>query len=85
MNRSPRLSLHPPFATGADIAHAVDPTDDSRHHLTRAVCGPQRHNYTTRVSDTISSAVTQINQPTLTAFYRLKLSHANVAVRDASR
>jgi UrcA family protein len=39
----------------------------------------------TCVAAAISAAVTQVNQPTLTAYYRSKLGTANAAVRQASR
>jgi UrcA family protein len=39
----------------------------------------------TCVSAAISAAVTQVNQPTLTAYYRSKLGNINAVVRQASR
>jgi UrcA family protein len=39
----------------------------------------------TCVSAAVSAAVTDINQPTLTAYYRAKHSYTNAAVRQASR
>ncbi len=36
-------------------------------------------------SKAISAAVTEINRPTLTAYYRAKLGYGNVALRQASR
>jgi len=39
----------------------------------------------TCVSTAMSAAVADINQPTLTAYYRAKHSHTNAAVRQASR
>jgi UrcA family protein len=36
-------------------------------------------------SNSISAAVTQINRPTLTAYYRAKVGDAKVALRQASR
>lgn len=117
MNRFTTIILTSALAAGAQIAHAADPTDDSRrnatvhyadlnvtsiegatalyHRVQRAaesVCseGQTRDfeaagSYTTCVSDTISNAVPQINQPTLTAYYRSKLGNTNVALRQASR
>jgi UrcA family protein len=41
--------------------------------------------YTTCVSDTVSKAVSQINQPALTAYYRSKLGNANTPPQMASR
>jgi UrcA family protein len=117
MNRFTTIILTSALAAGAQIAHAADPTDDSRRHVTvhyadlnvtstegakalyhrlksaaEGVCsdGQTRdfeaaRSYTLCVSDTISKAVTQINQPTLTAYYQSKLGNANVALRQASR
>jgi UrcA family protein len=39
----------------------------------------------TCVSAAVSAAVADINQPTLTAYYRAKHSYTNAAVRQASR
>ena len=39
----------------------------------------------TCVSGAISAAVADINQPSLTAYFRAKQGHANAAVRQASR
>jgi UrcA family protein len=50
---------------------------------TRDLASASRVN--TCVSKAISAAVTQINRPTLTAYYRAKLGYANVALRQASR
>ncbi|MFI4868518.1 MAG: UrcA family protein [Steroidobacterales bacterium] len=117
MNRFTTIILTSALAAGAQIAHAADPIDDSRRHVTvhyadlnvtsvggatalyhrvqraaESVCSEGQirdfeaaGSFTTCVSNTISSAVTQINQPTLTAYYRSKLGNANVALRQASR